>query len=152
MYLITVISKCKVVKELEITITEQAEYKKDYYYQWSETRVIEDLDVYQLQELQGYVVDTDFAEYIDNDSLRQKLLEGYMRLDIQEDELVAVIEYKAVKRLSKAELEELREYTSGQLSDGIGEGLEQQLIYNKYYVSTWTSNNNVTIKQTKCDY
>lgn len=149
MYLVTVTSKCKVVKELEITITERAEDERDYYSEWSETRTIEDLDIYDLQELQGYKLEDNFVDYIGNELLRQKLLEGYMRLDIQDDELVAVIEYKAVKRLSKAELEELKEDTSGSLSDGLGEVLEQQLLYNKYYVSTWTSNDNVTIKQTK---
>ena len=149
MYLITVTSKCRAIKEVEVTITEQGINDKSYYCQWSETRTVDDLDIYELQELQGYKLDTDFVEYIDNDLLRQKLLTGYLRLDIQDDELVAIIEYKAIKRLSKAELDELKDYTEGQLADGIGEGFEQELVYNKYYVSTWVRNSNITIKQTK---
>lgn len=148
MYLITVTSKCRVIKEVEITITEQNN-DSSYYSQWSETRAIDDLDIYELQELQGYELDIDFVEYINKEILRQKLLTGYLRLDMHDDELVAIIEYKAIKRLSKAELDELKEYTEGQLADGIGEGFEQELVYNKYYVSTWVRNSNITIKQTK---
>jgi hypothetical protein len=140
MYKIVVESKCSVIVEAE-----------DYYCEHCGSYVEEEvqLDAHDLSKLDNYKFEDNFVEYIDNKQLSEKLLEGYMRLQLQEDELVAVIEYKAVKRLSKAELEELRNYTSGQLSDGIGENIEQVALLNKYYVSTWTSNSNVTIKQTK---
>lgn len=145
MYKIIVTSKCSVNKVINVTITESG---IGYYNSYTEDR--EELaDEYDFKKLNGYTDETNFVDYIDNQTLASKLLEGYLRLVEKENELVAEVEYKANKRLSKEELEYLKNYTSGQLSDGIGEGMEQYPIYDVYYVSTWIGNNNITIKQTK---
>lgn len=74
----------------------------------------------------------DFTNYLDNNSYSSNLEEGsYLKLEYNpsENKLYSVVEYISNRELNKDELDDLLEYTLGQLSDGIGEGFEQNPCY-----------------------
>lgn len=91
----------------------------------------------------------EFVEYMDNGLLKDKLLSGYMSFKVintENDipELYVYVNYKLMEdqSLTNSEIQELMKYTSGQLSDGIGEGFEQQeAFYNEedeeVFISPW---------------
>ena len=98
----------------------------------------------------------EFVEYMD-EPLKSKLNSGYLSFRMKEGTLQSVVTYKLDEELTKIELQELIEYTSGQLSDGIGEGFEQHPCIEfeeegecvEYYLSPWYENQQLTGKYIK---
>jgi len=79
------------------------------------------------REMDGFVDDNpnnDFVEYMDNN---QNFVKGTLSFeyDFLEEKLYSIVTYKYLKDLKYLEVEDLVEYTIGQLYDGIGEGFEQ---------------------------
>ncbi len=71
--------------------------------------------------------DDSFACYIDVPSLRAVGLRGGfidLRYDASENRLYVVTEYDSPRQLTRVELDQLVEHTTGQWSDGLGESLE----------------------------
>ena len=98
-------------------------------------------DFKDLRKLDGIVCQDDFVEYLDK-PLSLKLDNGYLRFEYTGGKLYSVVEYEAFEKLSEQELQELKSYTSGQLSDGIGEGFEQEPCYysddnEEVFISPW---------------
>lgn len=65
-----------------------------------------------------------------------------MSVEGRDGELVGIITAKIYGQLTEEELEEFRLYCEGQLSDGVGESLEQRPIKTPdgdIYVSFWNS-------------
>lgn len=96
-----------------------------------------------LSKLDGINCQENFVEYADR-NLKNKLEYGYMEFEYNEEEnkLYVVVKYNTKEQLTSEECEELIEYTKGQLSDGIGEGFEQEPCYyddedNEVYISPW---------------
>ncbi|MEY4572908.1 MAG: hypothetical protein RLZ10_2165 [Bacteroidota bacterium] len=85
----------------------------------------------------------DFVEYIDNEVLRKKLYSGYMTFENRQGVLYTITTYdvKEGQILTEKEIEELKDYTQGQWSDGIGEGFEQfsykEIDGEEIYISPW---------------
>ena len=128
-----------------------------------------------LEELDGIDCQDEFSEYFgeDEESLKGVVTSGYMSFeyDKKENKLYTITEYQSTRELTEEELEILKEYTTGQWSDGIGEGFEQQPCkyvdtpYREYdkddddgfeddnegevYISPWSIQQIVTIKQIK---
>src|SRR5438045_3896697 len=69
-----------------------------------------------------------FSDYFGGDDDFPGVSGGQMRLEWSEDDqtLYVITEYESTRRLSKDEEERLIDYTSGQLSDGIGENFESE--------------------------
>lgn len=106
----------------------------------------------QLDDIYCY---DDFAEYISPEDydFADKIVEGLMHFSYEDGELYTVTRYVASYKLTKKELEDLKEYTVAQWSDGIGEGFEQQPVMagadEDIYISPWHRDQTVTITQEK---
>ena len=98
-------------------------------------------DYKHLEDLDGIDCQDNFVDYVDN-PLKSKLISGYLSFKYENGQLYSVVEYEVLEKLNEGELKELKGYTSGQLSDGIGEGFEQNPCYydnshNEIYISPW---------------
>ena len=80
--------------------------------------------------------------YDKGNSVDEKVRSAFMSVEGRDGELVGVITAKIYGQLTEEELEEFRLYCEGQLSDGVGESLEQRPIKTPdgdIYVSFWNS-------------
>lgn len=79
----------------------------------------------------------DFSNYYDESGLES----GYMRLKVIDNVLYTVVDYVVEDDFSDEQIPNLIDYTSGQLSDGIGEGFEQMpctyITGEEAYASPW---------------
>lgn len=140
----------KIIVESNVTVTEEVEVITEYgdYYD-SYTDEVD--DIYLLKQLEDTVEDN-LVEYVDV-NLQKKLTDSSLsRLLLKDNKLVINSEFDVIKRLTKQELEQLKQNVSAQYSDGFFEnGLKRNLWNGKkhkdYYLSIdW---NTITIKQTK---
>jgi hypothetical protein len=86
--------------------------------------------------------------YHGDDSVSHKVKSLFFTVEQVGSQLMGVAECRVQGDLNDAELEQLKEYTSGQASDGFGEGFEQRPIKigeNELYVSLWSSNHSWSI-------
>lgn len=84
------------------------------------------------------------AVYIDDEAMKRKVFSMYPTIEIHKDELFGVMEIKTAEKLSDSEIQILKEESTGQYSDGWGEGFEQNAIKvenGELYVSFWDFNN-----------
>lgn len=82
-------------------------------------------------------------------SVDQKVRSAFMSVEEHDGELVGVITVQIYGQLTHDELEEFREYCSGQLSDGVGESLEQRPIKTpngEIYISFWNSDDHWSLQ------
>lgn len=86
----------------------------------------------------------------DNPAVSEKVFSAIPSVRELGGELMGVIECQVTETLTDTELEELREYLTGQASDGWGEGLEQHEIkteeFGEIYVSFWNSENDWSLQ------
>jgi hypothetical protein len=92
--------------------------------------------------LHGVECHDEFSEYIDeSDSFYGKVRSGYMKFVVEDNILYTITTYKVISDLTESEIRNLQKYTSGQWSDGIGEGFEQFPCAEEYgieiFVSPW---------------
>ena len=90
--------------------------------------------------------------YNGNSSVDQKVRSAFMSVEERDGELAGVITAQIYGQLTHDELEEFREYCSGQLSDGTGESLEQRPIKTpngEIYVSFWNSDDDWSLQTEK---
>ena len=76
----------------------------------------------------------------------------FMSVEENDEELVGVVTASVYGQLTKDELEDLREYFIGQLSDGAGESLEQRPIKTpdgEIYVSFWSFDDSWSLQTTE---
>ena len=87
--------------------------------------------------------------YNHSDSINEKVRSAFMSVKERDGELVGVITAQINGQLTDEELEEFRDYCSGQLSDGAGESLEQRSIKTpngNIYVSFWNSDDSWSLR------
>ncbi len=76
---------------------------------------------------------------------------GYMRFAYKAGILYAIIEYQSRELLNDEEVEVLKSYTQGQMSDGIGEGFEQEAVMydddKEIFLSPWFRGQILTVEQ-----
>ena len=64
-----------------------------------------------------------------------------MKFVVEDNTLYTITTYKVISDLTESEIRDLQKYTSGQWSDGIGEGFEQFPCAEEYgieiFVSPW---------------
>lgn len=73
-----------------------------------------------------------------------KVMSAYPKVEIVDGEVYGVLECKVSEALTEHDIEVLKEYWTGQMSDGWGEGFEQHPILvedGEIYVSFWNSEN-----------
>lgn len=110
------------------------------------------------EELDGVDCQENFADYFSKDlskiAEKRGIRSGYMHFSWEDGKLITVTEYEADEKLTQAELDKLVDYTTGQWSDGIGEGFEQEAC--RYsdddeaaYISPWHSKQKVLATQRK---
>ena len=82
----------------------------------------------KLKKLDGIDCQDEFTEYMDtNDcSAKECLSSGYLEFKYEDGKLWSITTYTSTRPLTKEELDQLIDYTTGQWSDGIGEGFEQE--------------------------
>lgn len=80
-------------------------------------------DVLDLNDARAYLEEDNMLNYFDNEQIKRKLRSIEWHLI---DEGSGYVEVIANTELSDNELEEISAYISGQNSDGLGEGFEQQ--------------------------
>lgn len=92
-----------------------------------------------------------FADYFDDTTYSNDVTSGYMRFEKVGSKLFTVTIYESERELTQEELDHLLDYTTGQWSDGIGEGFEQEPYYNnedeEIYLSPWHVDQVATISQ-----
>lgn len=82
------------------------------------------------------------AYYNENDGVKEKLTSAVWSVELHGGRLFGRIDCSLKEALTAEETENLREWITGQCSDGLGEGFEQQPIDTedgKLYVSFWHS-------------
>jgi len=98
-------------------------------------------DYTPLEDLDGIDCQDCFSDYMDRgESCNGAVTGGYMRFKHEDGKLFTITEYKASRELTPDELHDIVEYTSGQWSDGIGEGFEQypqNVDGEEVYISPW---------------
>lgn len=83
-----------------------------------------------LAELDGIDCQDNFSDYFDNDDTYSDVVSsGYMDFRYENSKLMTYTTYDSERELTFDELRDLKEYTIGQWSDGIGEGFEQESCY-----------------------
>lgn len=86
--------------------------------------------------------------YHEDDSVSQKVQSFVFTVEEVNSRLMGVAECRVHGELTDEELEQLKDYISGQASDGFGEGFEQHPIKTtdgEIYVSLWSSEKNWSI-------
>lgn len=86
--------------------------------------------------------------YHKNDSVNEKVQSLFFTVEQIGDKLMGVAECRVQGDLSNVEIAQLKEYVTGQASDGFGEGFEQRPIKvsdGEIYVSLWNSDKNWNI-------
>lgn len=100
-----------------------------------------DLSDFQLQKCNGIDIPDDFVDYIDNDIIAGKVRSGYTEFKYENGKLWSICTYELKIPLNQDEIDYLVDYTSGQWSDGIGEGFEQHPCRKmddiELYISPW---------------
>ena len=103
---------------------------------WFEDEIQEAIDDYQSDiEMEKYLCD-------DNDEVQRKLISAEWGVETLNGELYGRVKLTLKEPLTADETEQMRGEVTGQNSDGIGEGFEQQPITlddEQYYVSFWNS-------------
>lgn len=86
----------------------------------------------------------------DNPAVSEKVFSAIPSVKEINGELMGVFECQITEELTGNELEDLREYLSGQASDGWGESVEQRPIktadYGEIYVSFWNDSNDWSLQ------
>lgn len=88
-----------------------------------------DIELKDLSVVDGISCHECFSEYLDSDEIGDitpDISGGYMEFKVIDNKLYVIVEYNSKSELNEDELHDLKEYTLGQMSDGIGEGFEQQ--------------------------
>lgn len=90
-----------------------------------------------------------FVDYLDRECLSlglgDILVSGYMTFRFRNGTFHTVTTYTATSKLSDEQIAALIEYTTGQWSDGIGEGFEQEPVNGKGdTISPWADNGPAT--------
>lgn len=86
--------------------------------------------------------------YPKNDTVNQKVQSFFFTVEQIGSKLMGVAECRIQGSLSDSELEQLKDYVSGQASDGFGEGFEQHPLKTgngEIYVSLWSSDKDWSI-------
>lgn len=111
-----------------------------------------------LRKLDGIDCQDTFSEYFDDDfTFKDNVKGGYMyfKYDSDLDKLFTITVYNSDRELSKEELDILEDYTTGQWSDGIGEGFEQEPILfdddDEIYISPWFPGQETIVTQQKIE-
>lgn len=86
-------------------------------------------DYENLSELDGVDCQDCFSEYFDDTTYSNDVTGGYMHFEYEDGKLWTVTNYNSNRELTQEELDDLEDYTTGQWSDGIGEGFEQEPCY-----------------------
>ena len=101
----------------------------------------------ELRKFDGIDCQDCFTEYMRSDrcSAYDVLSGGYLRFQYENGKLWSITEYESTRPLTDIELEEVKSYTQGQWSDGIGEGFEQQPCNSEEdCISPWFRNKEIT--------
>jgi hypothetical protein len=105
------------------------------------------------EELNGIDCQDEFSEYFDDDfTFKNDVSNGWMNFRYENDKLWTYTTYQSTRELTKEELAILEDYTTGQWSDGIGEGFEQNACFytdddKEVFISPWSANQKTTITQ-----
>lgn len=109
----------------------------------------------EIGQLSGIDCQDNFSEYFDKAEEFQ-LSDAYgMIFRACKDTLLVNTSYYSQRELTKEEIEELKAYTQGQWSDGIGEGFEQHPVKVdgnlEWYISPWFRGQEILTIITKLD-
>jgi hypothetical protein len=100
-----------------------------------------------LKKFDGIDCQDCFTDYMDSGRVTAKdvLSGGYLNFKYENGKLWSITEYQSTRVLTDQELEEVKSYTQGQWSDGIGEGFEQfPCNSDEDYISPWFGGQEIT--------
>lgn len=115
-----------------------------------------------LKDFDGLKCQDNFMEYFqlwETPELEEQMLDAlldiaYMHFEYNDatGQLETVTTYSSNRKLSDAEEKALIDYTQGQWSDGIGEGFEQHIVDDEFYISPWFNGQVATLTYEKSLY
>ena len=108
-----------------------------------------------IKKLDGIECQDNFTEYFDRNSYTGQIERGaYLKFVYENGKLFSTTTvYTSKRKLTSEELQDLKDYTIGQWSDGIGEGFEQEpcceINRREVYISPWFNGQVITVTQTE---
>ena len=120
-------------------------YQKNYlrYADEINKKITKDLITDENSEKHG------LAAYLEEDKLSKKIYSIYPKVEVRNGNMYGTAVVRSYGALDKAELSTLKEYISGQFSDGWGESFEQHPVTlgsDKVYISFWNSGDDYFLK------
>lgn len=100
------------------------------------------------QQLQSETVRGLMVYFRDDQSVENKVISAFPSIETYDGTLYGILDCRLTEPLQQEELQILKEYWLGQMSDGWGEGFEQQEIPTNdgdIYVSFWTGDTDFRI-------
>lgn len=128
-------------EDAENGVYDEIDYWRDELFHEEAFSYRDNIEAALSRDRKGYDNGRGLAEYLHSETLAKKVYSLIPSIELHCDGLYCVADIKLSEPLISQEISELKDWWSGQLSDGWGEGFSQREIKvdrGELYVETWT--------------